>query len=75
MIRNILEKTRNCDYDEVKAGAQAIYQAEKPSSGRSRVSSLPRPLLSRDATWNGNPAPYLHAQLDGTVKVFVLAAT
>ena len=27
-MRNILEKARKCDYDEVKAGAQAIYQAE-----------------------------------------------
>jgi len=26
-MRNILEKTRKCDYDEVKAGAQAIYRA------------------------------------------------
>ena len=27
-MRNILEKARHRDYDEVKAGAQAIYQAE-----------------------------------------------
>jgi transposase-like protein len=27
-MRNILEKARKCDYDELKAGAQAIYQAE-----------------------------------------------
>ena len=27
-MRNILEKARQCDYDEVKAGAQAIYRAE-----------------------------------------------
>jgi transposase-like protein len=27
-MRNLLEKARKCDYDEVKAGAQAIYQAE-----------------------------------------------
>ena len=27
-MRNILEKARKCDYDEVKAGAQAIYRAE-----------------------------------------------
>jgi putative transposase len=27
-MRNILEKARKCDYDEVKAGAQAIYPAE-----------------------------------------------
>ena len=27
-IRNILEKARKCDYDEVKTGAQAIYLAE-----------------------------------------------
>ncbi len=27
-MRNILEKTRKRDYDEVKAGAQAIYLAE-----------------------------------------------
>jgi putative transposase len=27
-MRNILEKARKCDYDEIKAGAQAIYQAE-----------------------------------------------
>lgn len=27
-MRNILEKARKCDYDEVKAGAQAIYQAQ-----------------------------------------------
>jgi putative transposase len=27
-MRNILEKARRCDYDEVKAGAQAIYLAE-----------------------------------------------
>ena len=27
-MRNILEKARHCDYDEVKAGAQAIYLAE-----------------------------------------------
>ena len=27
-MRNILEKARKCDYDEVKAGAQAIYLAE-----------------------------------------------
>ncbi len=26
-MRNILEKARKCDYDEIKAGAQAIYQA------------------------------------------------
>lgn len=27
-MRNILEKARKCDYDEVKAGAQAIYLGE-----------------------------------------------
>jgi putative transposase len=27
-MRNILGKARKCDYDEVKAGAQAIYQAQ-----------------------------------------------
>jgi putative transposase len=27
-MRNILEKARKCDYDEIKAGAQAIYRAE-----------------------------------------------
>jgi len=27
-MRNILQKARKCDYDEVKAGAQAIYQAQ-----------------------------------------------
>jgi putative transposase len=27
-MRNILAKARKCDYDEVKAGAQAIYQAQ-----------------------------------------------
>jgi transposase-like protein len=27
-MRNILQKARQCDYDEVKAGAQAIYLAE-----------------------------------------------
>lgn len=27
-MRNILEKVRKCDYDQVKADAQAIYQAE-----------------------------------------------
>jgi len=27
-MRNILEKVRKCDYDEVKADAQAIYHAE-----------------------------------------------
>ena len=27
-MRNILEKARKCDYDEIKAGAQAIYQAQ-----------------------------------------------
>jgi transposase-like protein len=27
-MRNILEKARKCDYDQVKAGAQAIYLAE-----------------------------------------------
>jgi transposase-like protein len=27
-MRNILEKARKCDYDEVKAGAQAIYLAK-----------------------------------------------
>jgi len=27
-MRNILEKAKKCDYDEVKAGAQAIYLAE-----------------------------------------------
>jgi transposase-like protein len=26
-MRNILEKARKCDYEEIKAGAQAIYQA------------------------------------------------
>ena len=30
-MRNILEKARKCDYDEVKAGAQAIYLAESRS--------------------------------------------
>jgi transposase-like protein len=27
-MRNILEKARKRDYDEIKAGAQAIYQAD-----------------------------------------------
>jgi putative transposase len=27
-MRNILEKARKCDYDQVKAGAQAIYRAD-----------------------------------------------
>jgi transposase-like protein len=28
-MRNILEKVRKCDYDDVKAGAQAIYRARR----------------------------------------------
>ena len=43
-MRNILEKARQCDYHEVKAGAQATYLAENRNPGRSRVPSLPRPL-------------------------------
>ena len=31
-MRNILEKVRKHDYDEVKAGAQAIYLAETPDA-------------------------------------------
>jgi putative transposase len=34
-MRNILEKVRKCDYDEVKAGAQAIYLAESRSHAQS----------------------------------------
>jgi transposase-like protein len=30
-MRNILEKARKCDYDEVKATAQAIYLAQSPA--------------------------------------------
>jgi transposase-like protein len=33
-MRNILEKVRHRDYDEVKAGAQAIYQAESRAEAR-----------------------------------------
>jgi putative transposase len=34
-MRNILEKVRKCDYDEVKAGAQAIYLAKSRSHAQS----------------------------------------
>jgi transposase-like protein len=53
-MRNILEKARRCDYDEVKAGAQAIYLAE----GRSKPKPLfapfvpARPELTR--RWSGD---------------------
>jgi transposase-like protein len=33
-MRNILEKVRKRDYDEVKSGAQAIYQADSRSQAR-----------------------------------------
>ena len=46
-MRNILEKARKCDYDEVKAGAQAIYLAESRCPGRSRLSQIPRPLATQ----------------------------
>jgi len=38
-MRNILEKARKCDYDEVKAGAQAIYLADgrKPAEAAFRA--------------------------------------
>ena len=36
-MRNILEKARKCDYDEVKAGAQAIYLAESRSQADCRL--------------------------------------
>ena len=34
-MRNILEKVRKSDYDQVKAGAQAIYLAESRSQAQS----------------------------------------
>ena len=34
-MRNMLEKARKCDYDEIKAGAQAIYRAESRSQAES----------------------------------------
>ena len=46
-MRNILEKVRKADYEEVKAGAQAIYLAQGRAASRSRLSSLPRPLAAR----------------------------
>jgi putative transposase len=42
-MRNILEKARQCDYDEVKAGAQAIYQAE----GRAQAEAAFRRFRAR----------------------------
>jgi putative transposase len=42
-MRNILEKSRKCDYDEVKAGAQAIYQAE----GRAQAEAAFRRFRAR----------------------------
>src|SRR5215472_14505059 len=45
-MRNILEKARQCDYDEVKAGAQAIYwQPRYPSVVKRLGQALPE-LLS-----------------------------
>ena len=45
-MRNILQKVRKSDYEEVKAGAQAIYLAAGRGASRSRVSPLPRPLVA-----------------------------
>ena len=42
-IRNLLEKVRKGDYDEVKAGPQAIYQAE----GRSHTEAAFRRFRAR----------------------------
>ena len=45
-MRNILEKARKRDYDEVKAGAQAIYLADSRAPGGSRFPPVPRPLAT-----------------------------
>ena len=42
-MRNILEKVRKCDHDQVKADAQAIYQAED----RSQAQAASRVFRSR----------------------------
>jgi putative transposase len=44
-MRNILEKTRKRDYDEVKAGAQAIYLAEGRTQAVAAFGALPLPLV------------------------------
>ena len=40
-MRNLLEKSRKSDYDDVKRGAQAIYLVRELDPGRSRISRLP----------------------------------
>ena len=44
-MRNILEKARKCDHDEVKAGAQAIYLAD----GRKPLKQLFAPFVPAGA--------------------------
>jgi len=52
-MRNILEKARKCDHDEVKAGAQAIYLAD----GRKPLKQLFAPFVPAGAEltprWSG----------------------
>ena len=43
-MRNILEKARKCDYDEVQGRSPGHLSGRKPSPGRNCFSSLPRPL-------------------------------
>jgi transposase-like protein len=45
-MRNILEKARKRDYDEVKAGAQAIYLAESRAQAVAALSRVPLALVS-----------------------------
>jgi putative transposase len=56
-MRNILEKVRKCDYDQVKAGAQAIYLAD----GRAQAQAAARAFAQRWRT----AYPRMVRQLEG----------
>ena len=50
-MRNILEKVRKRDYDEVKTGAQAIYLAESRAQGKRHFGRFEHGGAERTVPW------------------------
>lgn len=65
-MRNILEKVRKSDYEEVRAGAQAIYLAE----GRAKAETAFRSFRARWRREYGGMARRLERDLPELLSFF-----
>jgi putative transposase len=67
-MRNLLEHVRKCDYDEVKAGAQAIYRAD----GRTQAQTAFRRFRARWSREYGPMVRRLERDLPELLSFFAL---